>query len=226
MIRILLSVFILACTYSNVSAYEKGDIIVRVGITSVKPDESSTNVTLGGGDLGFGLNAGNDTQLGLNVAYFITDNWNIELLAATPFEHDVNANANPLGLGNLGSIKHLPPTVTANYFFADGDAAFQPYVGIGLNYTTFFDEEFTDDNEALGFSDLELDDSFGLSAQLGFDYKFSEKIVFNASIRYIDISTDASFTLNNAALGANNAPGAVTVDIDPWVTTAALAFMF
>lgn len=207
-------------------AYEKGDIIVRAGVTTVSPDESSSNVFLNNGDLGFGLNVDNDTQIGLNFAYFLTDNWNVEVLAATPFKHAVNVNSNPLGLGQLGDIKHLPPTVTANYFFAQNSAAFQPYIGVGLNYTVFFDEEFTEGNEALGFSDLNLDESVGLSAQIGFDYMINSKWFFNASIRYIDISTDATFTLNNAGLGAANAPGKVTVDVNPWVSTLSLGYKF
>lgn len=213
-------------TSVNVIAHETGDMLVRVGLTTVAPDESSSNVFVGGGDLGFGLNVDNNTQLGLNFAYFLTDNWNIEVLAATPFKHDVNVNANPLGLEQLAEVTHLPPTVTANYFFADNASAFQPYVGIGLNYTIFFDEDFTDSNEALGFSDLDLDASFGLSAQVGFDYMVDDNWFINGSVRYIDISTDATFTLDNAALGASNAPGEVTVDIDPWVYTLSVGYKF
>lgn len=207
-------------------AHEKGDMLVRVGLTNVSPDDSSSNISLAGGDLGFGVNADGNTQIGLNFAYFLTDNWNIEVLAATPFTHDVNVNANPLGLGKLGEVTHLPPTVTANYFFADKDAAFQPYVGLGLNYTIFFDEELTSVNEGIGFSDLELDASLGWSAQVGFDYMINKEWFVNASARYIDISTDASFTLNNDALGANNAPGTVAVDINPYVYTVSVGYKF
>jgi outer membrane protein len=62
----------------SVLAFEKGDIIVRAGLTTVSPDESCSNVTVGGGDLGFGVNVDNNTQLGLNVAYFLMTNgtWN------------------------------------------------------------------------------------------------------------------------------------------------------
>lgn len=210
----------------SVLAFEKGDIIVRAGLTTVSPDESSSNITVGGGDLGFGVNVDNNTQLGLNVAYFFNDKWNVELLAATPFKHDVNVNTNPLGLGKLGEVTHLPPSVTANYYFNDAAAPFQPYAGLGLNYTIFFDEEFTSANEGLGFSDLDLDASFGVTAQVGFDYMVDKNWFVNASVRYIDISTDATFTLDNAALGANNAPGAVSVDIDPWVYTVSVGYKF
>jgi len=211
---------------ANAIAHEKGDMLVRIGLTTVAPDESSSNIFVGGGDLGFALNVDNNTQVGLNFAYFVTDKWNIEVLAATPFTHDVNVNTNPLGLGQLAEVTHLPPTVTANYFFADSGAVFQPYVGVGLNYTIFFDEKFTNANKTLGFSDLDLDASFGISAQIGFDYMIDKEWFVNASVRYIDISTDATFALDNATLGANNASGNVTVDIDPWVYSVSVGYKF
>ncbi|MED6325575.1 MAG: OmpW family outer membrane protein, partial [Pseudomonadota bacterium] len=117
---------------SNAVAFEKGDILVRGGFATVAPDESSSNINVGD-DFGFGLTIDNNTQLGLTAAYFITDRVNVEVLAATPFTHDVNfAIDNPLGTGNqLGEVTHLPPTVTVNYYFNDPSSAFQPYVGAG-----------------------------------------------------------------------------------------------
>jgi hypothetical protein len=45
-----------------------------------------------------------DTQLGLNFAYMLTNNIGVELLAATPFEHDVKikGTALPAANGKLG----------------------------------------------------------------------------------------------------------------------------
>lgn len=112
-------------------AHQQGDWIIRGGLTSVAPDESASNITAGGSDLGVSLTIDNNTQLGLNIAYFVTDNINIELLAATPFTHDVNFSLpDPLTTGNkLGEVTHLPPTLTANYYFNNPDSAFQPYIG-------------------------------------------------------------------------------------------------
>jgi outer membrane protein len=48
-------------------AFRKGDVMLRAGLTAVNPDESSSNIVVGS-DLGVNLTAGNDTQLGLNIA--------------------------------------------------------------------------------------------------------------------------------------------------------------
>ena len=215
-----------AGVFKSAFAYEKGNWVIRAGVANTSPDASSSNVALNGGDLGFGVDVDDDTQVGLNFAYFINDKWNVEVLASTPFSHDIVVNDNPLGLGKLGDVNHLPPSITLNYFFAPSASAFQPYVGLGINATLFFDEEFTASNQALGFSNLDLDESFGITAQIGFDYVLTEQWLLNASVRYIDISTDATFTLDNPALGADGAEGAVTVDIDPLVTTVSLGYKF
>lgn len=196
-------------------AFEAGDLLIRAGVTQVSPDDSSGNVFVGGNDLGTGVNVDSNAQLGLNFAYFINDKWNIEVLAATPFSHDIGLN----GVGQLGDTKHLPPTVTANYYFMDAGAAFQPYAGVGVNYTVFFDEGFTGANKKAGFSDLSLDNSIGLSAQLGFDYQLNSNWYFNASARWIDIDTEATFKLNGAA-------GKVSVDIDPYVYSLTFGYKF
>ncbi len=204
-----------------VHAHQKGDILLRAGVTIVAPDDSSSHI-IAGADLGLGVRVDSNAQLGINVAYFVSDKWNVELLAATPFSHDIDFGAtDPLGTGNqLGVTKHLPPTLTANYYFAGSAEYFQPYVGIGLNYTVFFDEKFTNANADAGLTGLTLDDSFGLSAQIGADYIINEEVLLNASVRYIDIETDAKFNLGETA-------GSIaTVSIDPWVYTLSIGYAF
>ncbi|MBT0587091.1 OmpW/AlkL family protein [Alteromonas oceanisediminis] len=220
---IVASVVALASLGSTTAiAFEKGDIIVRGGLATVAPDESTSNVFVGGADLGVDLQIENNTQLGLNVAYFITDNINIEVLAATPFKHDVDFGvSDPLGTGDqLGEVTHLPPTVSANYYFLGNSNTFKPYVGLGINYTFIYDESFTAANQAIGLNDLSLDNSFGLAAQIGADVMVDENWFVNASIRYIDIDTEAHFDLN----GVSGSVGSIA--IDPLVYTFAIGYRF
>jgi len=216
--KLILSVAISAALLSAISpalAFEQGDWLVRAGMTNVAPDDSSSNVNVGGVDLGVGVNVDDNTQLGLNFVYFYSQQLAIEVLAATPFSHDIGLNT----VGALVNTKHLPPTLSANYYFADPSAKFQPYVGAGVNYTIFFDEEFTSANTSAGFSDLDLDSSLGLAAQVGFDYMLDDKWLVNASVRWIDIDTEASFDLNGSA-------GSVDVSIDPFIYSITAGYRF
>ena len=79
-------------------AHQAGDIIVRAGAVTVDPKEDSSRVKVGGApQAGTAATLNSDTQLGLNLAYMLSDNWAVEVLAATPFEHDIGTK----GLGGL-----------------------------------------------------------------------------------------------------------------------------
>jgi outer membrane protein W len=105
----------------------------------------------------------------------------------------------------VGKTKHLQPTVSLQYHF-DSASPLDPCVGAGLNYTLFFDEETAG---PLTGAALDLDGSFGLAAQIGFDYDISDGMYLNVDARWIDIDTDAK--LDGAALE--------TVEIDPLVNS-------
>lgn len=197
-------------------AYEPGDWILRVGATTVAPDADSDEVP----GLGVTVDVDDNTQLGLIPAYMVTEHWGLELLAATPFKHDIDVNEID---ARAGSTKHLPPTLTVHWYPRGNQSGWQPYLGFGLNYTAFFDEKVNSDLEGIvGKADLELDDSFGLSASAGVDIPFGENWMFNAGVWYIDIDTTAKITLREA----DNARVKFDVDIDPWVYNIGIAYKF
>ena len=208
----------LAAVSGVAAAYDAGDLVLRAGYTNVAPNDDSGAVLVDGADSGLTVGVDDNAQLGLNIVYFYDNNWAIEVLAATPFSHDIIVHT-PDGNAKLAETKHLPPTVSALYFFNEKDAAFQPYAGVGVNYTVFFDEDFTSTFKDAGFSDLDLDSSFGLAAQVGFDYKLNDNWMVNASVRYIDIDTTANFS-------AGAAKGKVDVDINPTVVSLMVGYKF
>lgn len=216
----------LALSFPTVAlSHEAGDFILRVGAVTVAPDESSSLIsTVNTGALaGTKVGVGDNTQVGLNFVYMLTDNIGAEVLAATPFEHDLTAiGLDQYGFAtrNLGTTDQLPPTVTFNYFLGDANSTIRPYVGLGVNYTTFFDKSLSSQARTeLGASSLDIDDSFGLAYRAGVDWSLSDNWMLNASMWKIDIDTDASF---NSALGKVTAD----VDIDPWVYMISLGYRF
>lgn len=203
--------------------YQAGDIVVRGGLTNVAPDSDQSTILLGGADSTMTLTVDDNSQLGLNFVYFYDKNWAVEVLAATPFTHDVTIQDTNSVLGvngaKLAEVPHLPPTVSALYYF-DTSSAFKPYVGAGLNYTIFFEEEFEAAPKSLGLSNLALDSSFGYSVQVGADYLLDDKWSINASARYIDISTDATFDV------AGDSIGKAKIDVDPIVMSLMVGYKF
>lgn len=199
----------------SAQAYEAGDVIVRTGAVAVDPQESSGNVELGGTPTPLEVGVDSNVQLGLTGTFMFNDKLGLGLLAATPFKHTINLN----GVDELADIKHLPPTLTLQYFPLGAGSKLQPYVGAGLNYTTFFSEEFKSGPSAGGFNDLSLDDSWGLALEAGVDYMLTDRVSLNAAVWYADIDTEASFDVAGT-------PGKVDVDIDPYVYMLGLGYRF
>lgn len=184
-----------------VSAQSAGDWTIGLGLASVMPKDGNGTLTAGAVDVG------NDLRPSITVEYFIRDNIGVELLAATPFKHDVS-----VGGGKIGTVKHLPPVVSLNYHWDTG-SAFQPYAGAGVNFTGFWDEKTTG---ALAGSELSLKNSWGLAAQVGADWWLNERAALRATVRWIDIDSDVY--LNGAKIG--------TAEVDPLVVQAAYVMRF
>ena len=199
-------------------AYEAGDVLLRVGTASVNPEKKSDDIDEVPGQA---VKANDNTQLGISATYMITDQFGVEILAASPFTHDITARNGTLGApgADLGEVKQLPPTISAQYYFMDKTSAIQPYVGGGLNITVFFDEEAGKDAKALGYDKLSLDESYGLAVQAGIDYSFNENMFVNASAMYAEIGTTA--TLKGSAGELN-----VDYDLDPMVYRVNFGYKF
>lgn len=215
--------------------YEAGDWVLRAGAVTVDPDTSSDNINIPApGVPTLKADVDDDTQLSIIPVFMATDEWGIELLAATPFEHNISVSGgkgdNHLSL-DAGKTKQLPPTLTVQWYPRGGKEGWQPYIGIGVNYTMFFDQSI--DGQLVGAlkqtlgatgADLDLDDSFGLSGSAGVDVPFADHWSFNAGIWYIDIDTKAKVTAKFA--DGSTAPVKFDVDIDPWVYNVGIAYKF
>jgi len=205
-------------------AYEKGDFVLRLGAVNVDPDSDSSDINLPGVPT-LTAEVGDDTQFGIIPMYMLSEKVGIELLAATPFEHDISLKGKGVNL-DAASTKHLPPTLTVQWYPRGGQEGWQPFLGIGANYTIFFDEETTKGlDDTLGAVldasevDLDLDNSFGLSAQAGVDIPFAKNWAISLAVWYIDLQTNATVSTD---VGDVN----FKTDINPFVYHLGIAHRF
>ena len=116
----------------------------------------------------------------LDISYFFTPNFAAELILTYPQKHDVRA-----GGAEIGSLKHLPPTLLAQYHFTNL-GAFKPYVGAGINYTRFSSVDI------LGGALNVKKNSFGPALQVGFDYALDKNWSINFDVKKVYIDTNVS----------------------------------
>lgn len=191
-------------------AHDAGEFFLRAGTATVRPIEGSDNV------LGLGsFKVDNDTQMGLTFTYMATDNIGVELLAATPYRHHVGLNS----VGDLATVRQLPPTLMAQYYFMDAKSKVRPYVGAGINYTNFFDAGFNRTGKDLGLTDLSVKNSWGAAGQVGLDYMVDENWLLNMSVWYMDIDTEVKFK-------AGGVEKNIDTRIDPWVFMFSAGYRF
>lgn len=212
------------------NAYEAGDMLLRFGAAHVAPNESSSALRLDGAQVaGTKATVGDDTQFGISFTYMINQHVGVEVLGATPFKHKVsvkgldNALSTPGVDGKLADVKHLPPTVSLQYYPMGSGSAWQPYVGLGLNHTFFFDEKLTSERKGQGFDNLKLKSSTGLTGQVGVDLALTERFFLNASAWYMGLDTTATV---NGPSALNVQETKVKVKIDPMVYMLGMGVKF
>lgn len=186
---------------STAGAYEAGDWVLRAGAAGVLVTGESDSIPALAPDAK--VQADDAWSLGLTGTYMVTGNIGIGLLAAWPFKHDIEATHNIASEGTIATVKQLPPTLTLQYHFDTG-SRFNPYVGVGVNYTYFFDEET---KGTLSPYDLDVDDSWGLAGEVGLDYDLGNDWLISGQVWYITLETIADVK------GVTS----FDLDINPWV---------
>jgi len=161
----------------------EGNWLVRVRAIDIMPDHSSDA----------GITAKDAVTLNdviapeVDISYFLTKNIAAELILTYPQQHDVNL----AGAGKIGTVKHLPPTLTLQYHFLP-DGQFRPYVGAGLNFT-----KFSSANIAGGTMNVDSS-STGGALQAGIDIKLGSNLYLNFDIKKIWIGTDVTLARTGA----------------------------
>lgn len=163
------AVTLLASGAAMAQDFKEGSLLVRA--RAVHLDSANKDTT------GLGLEVNNKWLPEVDFSYFLSPNLAAELILTVPQKHTVTA-----GGANIGSLRHLPPTLTVQYHFDLGGV--KPYVGAGLNYT-----RFSSVNLLGGAADVKRN-SFGPALQIGMDVPLTGNMYLNFDVKKVYIKTD------------------------------------
>jgi outer membrane protein len=219
-----------AADLSAKPVYKKAPVVeawnpwmIRVRALGVLPDGSGSTVNVSGAPAlsspNSGLSIGNSVVPELDISYFFTQNIAAELILGVT-RHSISGTGALDGL-DIGKAWLLPPTLTLQYHFTDF-GAFQPYVGAGVNYTVFFNQNAanTANVNGLAVTDLHISNSFGAAVQFGFDYMLDRHWGLNVDVKKLWLRPDYSATVNGAI------PVSGRANIDPWLVGAGVTYKF
>jgi outer membrane protein len=187
---------------------EEGPWLVRARAVHIDPANKSTAIP-GLGVAADAITISSKTIPEVDISYFFTPNIAAELILTYPQKHDVFLNGN-----NIGTFKHLPPTLLAQYHFTPA-SQLSPYVGAGINYTLFSKNAIT----VPGVGALGLEHkSVGFAIQAGVDYKLDKNWSLNLDIKKVQLRTD----VNLAATGAKQSE----LKVDPVLVGVGVGYRF
>ncbi len=205
---------------------------VRAGVTHIAPRSSASQATgplLPGPPSGVSLKVEDKYTTFFSVARALDDNIEVELAMGYPPTHPVTAQlssslpANVQGYNGqtVAMVRQLAPTLFVNYAFGPSTNTWRPFVGVGVNYTNFDKRTSTAAGNGLngGPTRLELEDSWGLAAQVGLDYKINERWSIHTSLATAKVKTHLIATTAGAARE-------IDIKFRPVVLTVAAAYRF
>ena len=190
MMNKLPTLLLLAGSAAAIGSAGASDLVLRAGVHNVDPKSDNNAV----------VHVDSNATLSLAAEWYFTRNVALDVLGSVPFKHDIRLNSDN---SKVGSIKHLPPTISLQYHFNPA-GGFDPYLGAGVNYTLIFDKQTTG---ALAGMTLSVENSFGPAVQAGGDFALGKDWLLGIDVRYIWIKAKAA--VNGASIG--------DVKVDPLV---------
>ncbi len=217
---ILKAVTVVALTIIATSAMAQG-WSVKVGVNQITPKVTSGDMTAPTLP-GTKSDVGSNTQPIVAVGYQYNDNIAVELDLGTPYKHDLYGAGSINGVGKIGSVEALPPTIFGKYLFLEAHSKFRPFVGLGLTYAVFQKETgsgaltaLTNTGSSAGTT-FKVDPAFGVALQVGGKFDFNDKWFADVSVTKSYLKTKTTFSTGQT----------IDMKLDPVAIAFAVGYYF
>lgn len=160
---------------------------------------------------GLNLDADDDVNVTADITYFPTSHVGVNALVGFTSPGLDGIPPGEVSRRPLGSVKALPPTITVEYHPLRTGAV-RPYVGVGGNFTYFYDETGT-----LEAVDTEIDPGLGIAGRAGVRVRATDRLGLSADFRGVNILNDPEVTtaVGDDELDLNFAVVSVGISLRP-----------
>jgi len=201
-------------------AQAAGSLQVSIGANNIDPKVSSGDLSASSLP-GTKIDVKDASSVIAIFTYMVTDNISVETFIGAPYKHDIIGAGAIAGVGKIGSVRQLSPTVIGQYRFGESSSAFRPYVGLGLTYTYFFHEEGSGTLTALTNpggppTELRAKNAWGISPQIGATYSFDAHWFVNASVIKTFIKTTSHLSTGQS----------IDTKLDPLAVNVSIGYRF
>jgi len=186
------------CGVGVAQAQVAGQVMVKLGwnkiIPKVKSDDLSAPALPGSK-----IDIKSASALFFTATYMITDDISVEALGGLPYKHDIVGAGAVAGVGKIGSIHQISPTVLLQYRFLPADGPFRPYVGAGPTFAKFYGSKGSAALTAVTNpggppTTIGGDTEWGATVEVGGNYKIDKHWFIDAALLKTFISTKATLS--------------------------------
>ncbi len=186
------------CGAGAAQAQAAGDILLAVGWNKIMPKVKSDDLSAPSLP-GSKIDIKSASALFVTATYMITNDISVEALGGLPYKHDIVGAGAVSGVGKIGSIHQISPTVLLQYRFLAADAPFRPYIGAGPTFAKFYGTKGSAALTAVTNpggppTTIGGDTEWGGTIQAGANYKIDKHWFVDAAILKTFISTKATLS--------------------------------
>lgn len=181
------------------------DNIFRIGYARVGFNLQSSDLTgpPGTTPAGLRINVKDLDVLALSYERRLSPNWGIQFQGGIPPTLTTVGTGAAASVGTVAKARIWFPTVMAKYTFTNVPTV-KPYVGFGVTYTFFTDEEVSAGYTAAlqgSSSSMKLEDSWSPYVRLGVEYPIDKSWIVNVEYSTFQIKSTATVVTQTPGLG-------------------------
>ena len=204
------------CGAGAAQAQAAGDVLVKLGWNKIMPKVRSSDLSAPSLP-DSKINIKSASALFFTATYMITDDISVEALGGLPYKHDIVGAGAVAGVGKIGSIHQISPTLLLQYRFLAADGPFRPYVGAGPTFAKFYGSKGSAaltavTNPGGPGTTIGGDTEWGGTIEAGANYKIDKHWFVDAAILKTFINTKATLSTGQSTSARLN-PIAINASI-------------